>query len=145
MEITLEPTKKALVKVNAGYGFSCYTQLSDTEKILIEITDQVYDYQLNKWVNPPEKVKYQLEELHYHLGYGDDNHEVLFHNAIIRGFRKDGALRYRTKYLPQSAHAEALTQIPDHYHDYARQAFEVEMAKLQKNLAITITKGVVIK
>jgi uncharacterized Fe-S cluster-containing radical SAM superfamily protein len=145
MDITLEPTKQAIVNARGSYGFNCNTQLADTERILIEITDQVYDHQLNQWVNSPEKVKYQLEELQYRIGYGDNNNEVVFNNAIIRGFRKDGALRYRASYLPHNAHAEALAQIPDHYHDYARKAFQDEMAKLQNELAITISKGVVIK
>lgn len=148
MTITIAPTTQAKVNTNATHGFSCYTYLADTEKIIIEVSEQVYDPQQKQYVLSTDKTKYQLEELHYHLGYrgnNDNDKEVSFSTAVVRGFRKDGALRYRTSYLPHHAHAEALAQIPDHYHDYARQAFQVEMAELQKKLAITISKGVVIK
>ena len=142
---TIAPTTEATVNAQSSFGFSCYVQLAETERIFIEMGQMVYDQNLRKYVLSADKEKYQLEELQYHLGYGDEANTATFHNAVVRGFRKDGALRYRTTYIPHHAIQEVLKQIPDQYHDYARQAFDEKMAELQKKLDTTIKNGVVIK
>jgi hypothetical protein len=134
--IQLEPTTKATVNSNASFGFSCSVKLSDSEKILVDITTRSYDYAQNSWVENNEKA--QLEELHYHTWGG----AVTLSSMVVRGFRKDGALRFRTTYVSQKDTTNVLKHIPAHYHDYAKEAFKKDMAKLQTELTKTINKGV---
>ena len=135
---TLAPTTKAKVNSNAYFSFTCYVDLAETERIIVELTEKKYDYNLNTYVNSGEKVKYQLEQ----LTYTEENNQVRFYGGTIRGFRKDGALKFRANYVPTYCVKEVLAQIPDHYHDYARQAFDKEMEKLVKRVTTTQQNGV---
>lgn len=147
MNTTLAPTTKAKVNAQSSFGFSCYVELAETERIIIEVAQQVYDHKVNNWVISPTKEKYQLERLDYRVNrdFDSDDKEAQFDGGIIRGFRKDGALRYRETYIPRHQFAEVLAQIPDHYHDYAKEQFNIQMAKLQKQLETTIKNGLQIK
>lgn len=146
MNTTLAPTTKAEVNAQSSFGFSCYVELAETERIIIEVAQQVYDHKVNNWVLAP-KEKFQLERLDYrlHRDYDTDEQEAQFDGGIIRGFRKDGALKYRETYIPRHQFAEVLAQIPDHYHDYAKEQFNIKMAKLQEQLTATIKNGLQIK
>jgi len=134
--IEIEPTLKATVNSNASFGFSCHVKLSDSEKILVDITTSSYDDTQRKYIDHNEKA--QLEELHYHTWGG----AVTLSSMVVRGFRKDGALRFRTTYVSQRDTAKVLKQIPAHYHNYAKEAFKKDMAKLQTELTKTINKGI---
>jgi hypothetical protein len=140
---TLAPTTKAKVNAQSSFGFSCYVELAETERIIIEVAQQVYDSKVNNWVISPTKEKYQLERLDYRANhdYNWGDKEAQFDGGIIRGFRKDGALRYRETYIPRHQFAEVLAQIPDHYHDYAREQFTIKMQELQEQVEITIKNG----
>lgn len=144
---TLAPTTQAKVNAQSSFGFSCYVELAETERIIIEVAQQVYDSKVNNWVISPTKEKYQLERLDYRVNrdFDTDDKEAQFDGGIIRGFRKDGALRYRETYIPRHQFAEVLAQIPDHYHDYAKEQFNIQMAKLQEQLTATIKNGLQIK
>lgn len=146
MNTTLAPTTKAKVNAQSSFGFSCYVELAETERIIIEVAQQVYDHKVNNWVLAP-KEKFQLERLDYRVNrdFDSDDREAQFDGGIIRGFRKDGALRYRETYIPRHQFAEVLAQIPDHYHDYAKEQFNIKMAKLQEQLTATIKNGLQIK
>lgn len=134
--VELAPTTKATVSANASYGFSCYVKLSDTEKILVDVVTQEYDYTSNQYVDKQEKM--QLEELHYNTW----DKTVTLNSIVVRGFRKDGALRFRSSYVSQRNTASVIKQIPKHYHDYAKEAFKTEMLKLKTELELTIRAGV---
>lgn len=134
--IELAPTTKANVSANASFGFSCYVKLSDTEKILVDVTTPTYDNSTLKYVDKQEKV--QLEELHYHNEHGS----VILSSMVVRGFRKDGALRFRSNYLAHKNTPSVIKQIPPHYHDYAKEAFKKEMLRLKTELELTIRAGV---
>lgn len=134
----LAPTTEASVSGHVGHSLSCYVKLADTEKIIIELKIQEYDKSQGKYVEVQEK--FQLEQ----LNYGSDYHsnQVRFDGGTIRGFRKDGGLRVRQSWIPTNQLHEAVKQIPDHYHDYARNFFKVEMEKLVKNVLETQSLGV---
>lgn len=134
--ITVEPTTKAKVQSNASFGFSCHVVLSDNEKILVDITDTSFDTATSNWVSTPCKA--QLEELHYH-SWGE---AVTLNSVVVRKFRKDGALRFRTNYVGSRDTDTVLKQIPKHYHDYAKEAFKKDMAELERNLQKTIKNGI---
>lgn len=134
--ITVEPTLKSQVQSHASFGFSCQVKLSDNEKMLISIDTREYDHATRNYVSKTEKV--QLEELHYHTW----NEVVTLSSVVARGFRKDGALRFRTCYVSSNNMPSVLLQIPAHYHDYAKEAFKKKMAELEQNLQKTIKNGI---
>ena len=140
---TIKPTDTATIGGGASFGFSCYTTLAETERIIIEISRVEYNYGLNSYQPTGDKEKYQLERLDYSMDYNDKN-QVVFNGGIIRGFRKDGALRYRPTYIPHNSrtYKEVLAQIPDHYHDYARNHFAKEMQEILDKVKETQQNGV---
>lgn len=140
---TIAPTTEAEVNSSASFGFSCYVTLADTERIIVELSEQVWDSSLGRYVMSADKKKFQLERLHYRTGrdFDSDEHIAEFDGGIIRGFRKDGALKFRESYIPRHQYKDVLAQIPDHYHEYARVAFDVEMAELKQQVETTIKNG----
>ena len=141
MTTTIAPTTETKVSGNTYFSFTCYVDLADTEKILIELSDMEYDQSKGNWVLSSTKQKYQLEQ----LCYTNEGNEVKFYGATIRGFRKDGALKFRSTYLPSYNKQEAIQQIPMHYHDYAIKKFNDEMNELLNDVTTTIKNGVTIK
>ena len=140
---TIAPTTEAEVNSSTSFGFSCYITLADTERIIVELSEQVWDSSRGRYVLSADKKKFQLERLHYRTGRDFDNDEQVaeFDGGIIRGFRKDGALKFRESYIPRHQYKDVLAQIPDHYHEYARVAFDVEMEQLRQRVATTIKNG----
>ena len=133
-------------KVNAYYGvnFSCLIKLSDTEQIIVDVPEMTYDYNASKYVKTGGIKKYRLEELSYGIGYGEE-HQVKLEHIRVRGFRKDGGLRYRQEtlwHLTDEALKEVIAQIPDEYHNYAREEFAYKMVELQENLTKLTNNGV---
>lgn len=147
MAIAVAPTTEAKVNAQSNFVFSCYVELAEAEQILIEVAEMVYDHNVNNWVSAPIKAKYRLERLDYRAcrDYDGDDSLAKFDGGIIRGFRKDGALRYRETYIPRQQFADVLAQIPDHYHDYAREQFAIHMARLQDQINDTTKNGLQIK
>lgn len=98
----------------------CSTTLSDLDQIIIEVIDRGdYDYSTRQYkINGLKKVR--LEELSYDLNR--DENEFRLEAITVRGFRKDGGLRARTETLNEIT-AGIISQIPDHYHDRAREYF----------------------
>ena len=62
----------------------------------------------------------------------------------MRGFRKDGGLKFRdTSFYGQApVMNKVMPQIPDSYHDYAREAWAKEAIELQKKLTNMTAIGV---
>jgi hypothetical protein len=144
MTTALNINKETKVEGNGTLAFYCSTQLSDEEQIIIEVEE--YEYQdINgsyKRVKTGAIHKYRLESLYYNRGhYGERGVELA--SLTIRGFRKDKHLRYRTEMLYGiDLTKEVLDQIPDKYHNYARELFVKEMALLQDELTKLTNKGV---
>jgi hypothetical protein len=133
-------------KVNCYYGvnFSCDVKLSDTEQIIIEVPDTEYNYTLGGYRKTGSTTKYRLEKISYDTPHTHSNQIVLRH-LTVRGFRKDGGLRFRETtlwHLTEEMLKEVIAQIPDKYHDYAREEFAIKMAELQERLTELTNNGV---
>ena len=144
MATVTAPTATSSVSATSGLYFSCNVVLSETEQIIIhkEVTE-------GSWVNSQyvvittgETQPYRLEE----LNYASTDGQVRLSSMTIRGFRKDKGLRFRDSHIylhDTYPGAKALIdQVPDEYHDKARQAFAENMADLQVCLTTTTNNGV---
>lgn len=126
-------------------------QLEDTKQILIEYHNYTTQHNNGNWVHvKQDKKKAILTEIHYQ--YETETNEFSIEYFVIQGFRKDKKIRARKEWVnaqsnwtPKELIQEILAQIPDNYHDQARQAFAQMTDTLQKRLTDTINKGVVIK
>ena len=146
MTTTLAPSTETKVNVSNTLSFYCYTTLSDTEQIILEIEETDYKTVNGQYTQVPTGVvnKYRLESLIY-TGYSDGGTEgIHLDRIIVRGFRKDGGLKFRdTSFYGQApVMNKVMPQIPDSYHDYARQAWAEQAIELQKKLTNMTTIGV---
>ena len=146
MTTTLAPSTETKVNVSNTLSFYCYTTLSDTEQIILEIEETEYKTVNGQYTQVPTGVvnKYRLEVLIY-TGYSDGMKDgIHLDRIVVRGFRKDGGLKFReTSFYGQApVMNKVMPQIPDSYHDYARQAWAKEAIELQKKLTNMTTIGV---
>lgn len=129
--------EKSDTKIRHSYqrvSMACAVTLSDLDQIIIEVEDREYDYSQGKFVLKGLK-KVRLEELHYDLSQEQD--EFRLEVLTVRGFRKDKGLRARTEHVNQIT-AGVISQIPDHYHDRARDFFFEGSQALLKKINQTI-------
>jgi hypothetical protein len=134
---TLEIQKETKVNANGNLSFYCSVTLEDSKQILIDIEERKWTGGSYQGTGVTQKVR--LEQLSYHSR--NNNDIVGLYSIEVRGFRKDKGLRYRTEqvhYLDQ----KVIDQIPDEYHNYAREAFAKEMIELQQQLTTMINEGV---
>ena len=135
----LEIQTETDVNVSSNLSFYCYVTLQDSEQIIIDIEE-------TEWKNgsyQPTGVikKFRLEKLTYQ-NYSLKNHSwVNLHSIEVRGFRKDKGLRYRTEYFHNLSQL-VIDQIPDKYHNYAREGFAKEVVELQEQLTTMTNEGV---
>ena len=113
---------------------ACAVTLSDLDQIIIEVEDKEYDYSQGKYVLKGLK-KVRLEELHYDLS--QEQNEFRLDTLTVRGFRKDKGLRARTEHVGEIT-AGIISQIPDHYHDRAKDFFFEASQTLLKKINQTI-------
>jgi hypothetical protein len=113
---------------------ACAVTLSDLDQIIIEVEDKEYDYSQRKYVLKGLK-KVRLEELHYDLS--QEQNEFRLDTLTVRGFRKDKGLRARTEHVGEIT-AGIISQIPDHYHDRAKDFFFEASQTLLKKINQTI-------
>jgi len=111
-----------------GISFSITTTLSDYEQVVIVVPTLEYQLVNTKWarVNTGNK-DFRLESLTYTL----TNETVCLTSIEGRGFTKAGTLKVRdTNFYAKDllAYPEILAQIPDHFHDQAKEKF-IEGAK----------------
>jgi hypothetical protein len=152
----LAPNTETELNTSSNLSFFCYVTLSEKEQIILEREKIDGDWVNGVFVGTNTGImeKFRLEQLHY-SGYGDGllnrathsvDSGVYLDRITVRGFRKDGGLKFRDTQLygASPAVAEMLPQIPDHYHDYARQEFAKEAIKLQTQLKELIKAGVII-
>ncbi len=126
----IEKTATKLRMNRHGLSMWCSVTLSDLDQIIIEVKEEEYDYSQHKFVLKGLK-KVRLEEMSYDLS--KDNTEFRLEAITVRGFRKDGGLRARTESFYEIT-AGIISQIPDHYHDKAREYFFEATQELSKNL-----------
>jgi hypothetical protein len=143
MTTALEINTETKVNLSSNLSVNCYVTLADTEQIIISIeeTEGVWSNTTYTLKKTGVISKYRLERLVYQTGYGNHEGEVSLHAIQVRGFKKDGGLRYRDTQF-YNLDKETLDQIPDKYHNYAREAFAKEVVKLQTRLTNLINKGV---
>ena len=142
----IAPSTETKVQASNNLSFYCYTTLSDTEQIILEIEETEYKTVNGQYTQVPTGVvnKYRLEVLIY-TGYSDGMKDgIHLDRIVVRGFRKDGGLKFReTSFYGQApVMNKVMPQIPDSYHDYARQAWAKEAIELQKKLTNMTTIGV---
>jgi len=128
---------KSDTKIRHSYErltMACAVTLSDLDQIIIEVEDKEYDYSQGKYVLKGLK-KVRLEELHYDLS--QEQNEFRLDTLTVRGFRKDKGLRARTEHVGEIT-AGIISQIPDHYHDRAKDFFFEASQTLLKKINQTI-------
>jgi hypothetical protein len=128
---------KSDTKIRHSYErltMACAVTLSDLDQIIIEVEDKEYDYSQRKYVLKGLK-KVRLEELHYDLS--QEQNEFRLDTLTVRGFRKDKGLRARTEHVGEIT-AGIISQIPDHYHDRAKDFFFEASQTLLKKINQTI-------
>jgi hypothetical protein len=132
---TLEVQKETKVNGNGNLSFYCYVTLKDSEQIIIDIEEQAWRGGSYQKTGVIKKVR--LEQLSYQSK--NDNDIVTLHALEVRGFRKDKGLRYRTE-MVYHLDQKVIDQIPDEYHNYAKEKFAKEVSELQNRLT-TMTNG----
>lgn len=125
-------------------------ELEDTQQLLIEFHNYTTQYSNGNWVHTKQdKKKAILHQIQYQ--FDNETSEFGIECFVVQGFRKDKKIRARkewinvSSYTPKELIEEIVAQIPDNYHDKARQAFAQMTDTLQKRLTNTINKGVIVK
>lgn len=139
---TLQVKENTNVNANGNLSFYCYVTLKDSEQILIDV--EVKEWTNGRCQGTGVFKKFRLENLCYQSSGRNNDETVSLHSLEVRGFRKDKGLRYRTERLFR-LDKEMIDQIPDHYHNYAREAFVKEAVKLQQQLTTMTNEGVKIE
>lgn len=132
---TLSMREETKVSAGRNLSFYCHIVLKDSEQILIDIEER-------EWVNGSYKStgntrRVRLEQLSYQSRSNDGIASL--YSLEVRGFKKDKGLRFRSDMVHHFT-KEVIDQIPDEYHNYAREAFAKEVIKLQEELT-TMTNG----
>jgi len=136
---TLEVQNETKVNVSGNLTFYCYVTLKDSEQIIIDIEGT--EWRNGSYQSTGVIKKFRLEKITYQNYSRTDHDLVNLYSIEVRGFRKDKGLRYRTDTF-HSPSQLVIDQIPDHYHNYAREAFVKEVVTLQERLTTMTNKGV---
>lgn len=122
--------------------------LEGVEQLVVDTFnyEQVYDPKTQDWVyNQKEPIKVMLSRFMY--SYDEDDKEFQLDAIVVKGFRKDKKIMAREWYfrIHSPQYKDVLAQIPDSFHDRARQAHAEMTAQLESNLDSIKRNGVVIK
>jgi len=139
MTTQLEIQTDTKVNVSGNLSFYCYVTLKDSEQIIIDIEET--EWRNGSYQSTGVIKKFRLEKITYQNYSRTDHDWVNLYSIEVRGFRKDKGLRYRTDTF-HSPSQLVIDQIPDHYHNYAREAFVKEVVTLQERLTTMTNKGV---
>lgn len=120
--------------------------LDDLQQILVDTFN--YSYQWNNGtttLTKQEPIKLVLKELNY--SYDNETNQFELNGITCVGFRKDNKIRARQSYLWKSRSFDqqfndVAQQIPDHFHDRARVAFQEMTQQLQDELTQLTMNGV---
>jgi hypothetical protein len=137
---TIELQKETKVNANGNLSFYCTVKLEDSKQILIDIEEKEWRGGSYQGTGVIKKVR--LEQLTYQSRSNNDI--VSLYSLEVRGFRKDKGLRYRTE-IAYHLDQKVIDQIPDEYHNYAREAFAKEVLQLQQQLTTMTNEGVKIE
>ena len=137
---TLEIKNKTDVNASSNLSFYCTVTLKDSEQILLDIEEKEWTSGSYKGTGVFKKVR--LEKLSYQSRH--NNAIVSIYSLEVRGFRKDKGLRYRTEQV-YNLDQKTIDQLPDHYHNYAREAFAKEVIELQQQLTTMTNEGLKIE
>lgn len=138
MTTQLEIQKETKVSAYGNLSFYCTVTLKDSEQILIDVEERQWTSGSYQGTGVIKKVR--LEQLSYQSARSDSP-VVSLNSLEVRGFRKDKGLRYRTE-MVYNLEQKVIDQIPDHYHNYAREAFAKEVIQLQEELTTMTNEGV---
>jgi hypothetical protein len=136
---TLEIQKETIVNTNSNLSFYCTVTLKDSEQILLDIEER--EWSNGNYQGTGVIKKFRLEKITYQNYSRTDYNTVNLYSIEVRGFRKDKGLRYRTDQF-HNIEQKMIDQIPDHYHNYAREAFAKEAIALQERLTLMTNEGV---
>lgn len=144
--VTHDDSKLLMLRMNYE------VMLEGVEQLVVDTFnyEQVYDSNKQEWVyNQKEPIKVMLKKLMY--SYDEETNQFELDMIVVNGFRKDKKIMAREWYFGKGryhAHAQykdVLAQIPDSFHDRARQAHIEMTAQLESNLNSIKRNGVVIK
>ena len=142
----LIPDTDTQVNASGGLNYYCHTKLSDSQQILLDIEEVEYEWVNGQYTGKKTGVikKYRLEQLDYQTNHNDSGgYNAVLSSLVIRGFTKDNRLRFREQRLYwHSITKEVIAQIPDEYHNYAREHFNKITTELTTQLQDLINKGV---
>jgi hypothetical protein len=121
-----------------GITFGIETILSDYDQIVIDVPvfQSGYNSITGHWEVVPtnETRKWRLERIEYSLTNRQDN-AVGIHALFGRGFTKANTLRVQTSsFYSEQMTDELLSQIPDHYHDKAKEQFLLTAKELTEQM-----------
>jgi hypothetical protein len=121
-----------------GITFGIETILSDYDQIVIDVPvfQSGYNSTTGHWqvVATSETRKFRLEKLEYSL-VNRQNNSVGIHSLYGRGFTKANTLRVQgTSFYNENITDEILAQIPDHYHDKAKEQFLLTAKELTEQM-----------
>jgi hypothetical protein len=138
---TIEVKNTTDVNTTSNLSFNSYVTLKDSEQIIIDLEEKEFQHVQGKYISVKTGVikKVRLEQLIYQSDWTDGITKLC--SIEVRGFRKDGGLRYRSD-RHYAVEQEVIDQIPDEYHNYAREAFAQEIVKLQQQLTTMTNEGV---
>ena len=141
MSMTIKWEEKTKINTSSNLSFHSYITLKDSEQILIDMEEKDYQTVNGNYTKVKTGVikKVRLEELIYQSDYADGI--VKLYAIEVRGFKKDMGLRYRSD-RHYDLDQEVIDQIPDKYHNYAREAFAKEVTELQQRLTTMTNEGV---
>jgi hypothetical protein len=136
--ITKEQVTSETVTRYQGISFAIETTLSDYDQIVIDVPvfQGGYNTTTGNWQSVPtgETVKFRLEKLEYNLVNRKDN-SVGIYSLYGRGFTKANNLRVQGHgYNNEQITDEILAQIPDHYHDKAKEQFLLTAKELTEQM-----------
>lgn len=139
MAITVKEETK--INTSSNLSFYSYITLKDSEQIIIDIEEKELQSVNGNYTQVKTGVikKFRLEELIYQSDYADGI--VKLYAIEVRGFKKDMGLRYRSD-RQYNLDQEVIDQIPDEYHNYAKEAFAKEVIELQQRLTTMTNEGV---
>lgn len=136
--ITQEKATSETVTRYQGIRFAIETILSDYDQIVIDVPvfQNGYNSTTKNWevVATGETRKFRLEKIKYSL-VNENNDSVGIHTLQGRGFTKANTLRVQSSsFYNDHITDEILAQIPNHYHDKAKEQFLLTAKELTEQM-----------
>ena len=149
--VTLIEKDKDTEYSDCGLSLEHKTRLQDTKQIVVDTFkyENSWNNITNNWTSVrKEPIKVIVKELHYSFDWTTNKFEL--QTIVVLGFRKDKKVRASEDYLNKtsawnsSQFQDIISQIPDSFHDNARESFIKMTNEVQEKLNQTITNGVTV-